>query len=162
VFGGGGDTAVHAVNAKTGEELWRYDTGELRVNATPMTYRLRGRQYLVIAVGGPGPGATLLAFALADAAAAPATPLPMWSPRRPAIRDTPWLSGWPAGDAQRIAARACSQCHAPGVVQASRLTRAQWASQVDAMIARGAQLDDAEIEPLLDYLATHFGAPAHW
>ena len=64
VFGGGGDTAVHAVDARTGADLWSYPTGELKTNGTPMSYRVAGRQFLVIAVGGPGPGARLLAFSL--------------------------------------------------------------------------------------------------
>ncbi len=64
VFGGGGDTAVHAVDARTGADLWSYPTGELKTNGTPMTYRVGGRQFFVIAVGGPGAGAKLLAFSL--------------------------------------------------------------------------------------------------
>jgi quinoprotein glucose dehydrogenase len=64
VFGGGGDTAVHAVDARTGADLWTYPTGDLKTNGTPMSYRVGGRQFLVIAVGGPGAGAKLLAFSL--------------------------------------------------------------------------------------------------
>ena len=64
VFAGGGDVAFHALDKRTGEDLWTYATGGLRTTGTPMTYRVGGRQYVVIAVGGPGSGATLLAFAL--------------------------------------------------------------------------------------------------
>ncbi len=64
VFGGGGDMAVHAVDARTGADLWTYPTGDLKTNGTPMSYRVGGRQFLVIAVGGPGAGAKLLAFSL--------------------------------------------------------------------------------------------------
>jgi len=64
VFAGGGDAAFHAIDARTGAELWSYSTGEANTNGTPMTYRIGGRQYVVIAVGGPGPGAALLAFTL--------------------------------------------------------------------------------------------------
>jgi quinoprotein glucose dehydrogenase len=65
VFVGGGDMALNAVDAKTGETLWR---GELkqRTTATPMTYRTGGtdgRQFLVIATGS-GEHAELVAFAL--------------------------------------------------------------------------------------------------
>jgi len=63
VFVGGGDFAFHAVDKRTGEDLWTYPTGDLKTTGTPMTYRLGGRQYVVIAVGGPGSGATLLSFA---------------------------------------------------------------------------------------------------
>ena len=64
VFAGGGDTAFHAIDKRTGAELWSYATGDTATTGTPMTYRVGGRQYVVIAVGGPGPGAALLAFSL--------------------------------------------------------------------------------------------------
>jgi len=64
VFAGGGDRALHAIDKRSGADLWTYSTGELRTTGTPMTYRAGGRQYVVVAVGGPGSGATLLAFAL--------------------------------------------------------------------------------------------------
>jgi quinoprotein glucose dehydrogenase len=64
VFAGGGDTAFHAIDKRSGADLWSYPTGEATTTGTPMTYRAGGRQYVVIAVGGPGPGAALLAFSL--------------------------------------------------------------------------------------------------
>ncbi len=64
VFVGGGDMAVHAVDASTGQDVWRYDTSGLKTTGTPMTYRVAGHQYVAIAVGGPGSGARLLVFAL--------------------------------------------------------------------------------------------------
>ena len=63
VFVGGGDAALHVVDAATGRELWK---GALprRSSATPMTYRAKnGRQYVVIAVG-TRTDAELVAFAL--------------------------------------------------------------------------------------------------
>jgi quinoprotein glucose dehydrogenase len=65
LFVGGGDAALHAVDADTGKDVW---TGALpsRSSATPMTYRAKnGRQYVVIAVGGRG-DAELVAFALGE------------------------------------------------------------------------------------------------
>jgi quinoprotein glucose dehydrogenase len=64
LFVGGGDAAFHAVDARTGEDLWSYPTAGLMTTGTPMTYRVGGRQFVVIAIGGPGEGAALLAFAL--------------------------------------------------------------------------------------------------
>ena len=64
LFVGGGDQALHAVDPLTGQDLWSYPTGNDKTTGTPMTYRAGGRQYVVIAVGGPGAGARLLAFAL--------------------------------------------------------------------------------------------------
>jgi glucose dehydrogenase len=63
VFAGGGDAAFHAVDSRTGAEVWRVALPR-RANATPMTYRSHsGRQFVVIATGG-GEDAALVAFAL--------------------------------------------------------------------------------------------------
>ena len=64
---------------------------------------------------------------------------------------------WPEGEGSEIARRACHDCHAPIVITASRLTAAQWSARVDAMLAKGAKVEDDEIDVLIDYLATHFG-----
>jgi quinoprotein glucose dehydrogenase len=61
IFVGGGDTALHAVDAATGRDLWTYPLGR-RTTATPMTYRTAsGKQFVVIA-SGSGKDATLSAF----------------------------------------------------------------------------------------------------
>jgi glucose dehydrogenase len=62
VFAGGGDTAFHAVDKSTGQDLWEYPLQE-RTSGTPMTYSSSGRQYVVIAAG-TGAGAHLLCFTL--------------------------------------------------------------------------------------------------
>jgi quinoprotein glucose dehydrogenase len=63
LFAGGGDLAFHAVDMRTGAELWHVALPR-RANGTPMTYRARnGRQYVVIATGG-GEDAALVSFAL--------------------------------------------------------------------------------------------------
>lgn len=64
---------------------------------------------------------------------------------------------WPEGEGSEIARRACHDCHDPIVITASRLTAAQWSARVDAMLAKGAKVEDDEIDVLIDYLATHFG-----
>lgn len=64
---------------------------------------------------------------------------------------------WPEGEGRDIARRACHDCHDPIVIFASRLTAAQWSARVDAMLAKGAKVEDEEIDALIDYLATHFG-----
>ena len=66
-------------------------------------------------------------------------------------------SVWPEGEGREIAERACSQCHDPVVITASRLSAGQWSARVDAMLAKGAKVGDDEIDPLIEYLATHFG-----
>ena len=63
VIGGGGDLALHAVDAANGSEVWHAALPR-RVNGTPMTYRSSGgRQFIVVATGG-GEDASLVAFAL--------------------------------------------------------------------------------------------------
>jgi len=63
VFVGGGDTALHALDATTGAELWKAPLAR-RTTATPMTYRTTsGRQVIAIATGG-GEDAALVAFSL--------------------------------------------------------------------------------------------------
>jgi quinoprotein glucose dehydrogenase len=62
LFAGGGDTALHALDKQTGEDLWMYPLPR-RTTGTPMTYIAGGRQYVVIATG-TGADATLVAFAL--------------------------------------------------------------------------------------------------
>ena len=143
VFAGGGDAAFHAIDKQTGEDLWTYRTGELKTNGTPMTYRVHGRQYVVIAVGGPGAGAALLAFAqpLAPAVALVAPSLP---------------SGGGVVEVERV----CGQCHAFETVVRTRRTRKQWDAQIDAMIGKGAKISDEEFEVIADYLTRHFGLDA--
>jgi quinoprotein glucose dehydrogenase len=64
LFVGGSDLAFHAVDARTGKELWRVPTR--RGTGTPMTYRAKsGRQFVVIATSN-GPDASLVAFALPE------------------------------------------------------------------------------------------------
>lgn len=63
VFVGGGDMALNAVDAMTGETVWRAPLAQ-RSTATPMTYRTTGaddRQFVVIATG-QGEHAELVAF----------------------------------------------------------------------------------------------------
>ncbi|MBB3046578.1 quinoprotein glucose dehydrogenase [Litorivivens lipolytica] len=60
------DRYLRAFDQHTGEEVWRQSL-PFTANATPMTYQINGRQYLVVAAGGHGwsePGDALIAFAL--------------------------------------------------------------------------------------------------
>jgi quinoprotein glucose dehydrogenase len=69
-IGGTTDSRFRAFDAKTGEELWATAL-EANAHATPITYSNKGRQFVVIAVGGGGNFSTtvsdmLVAFALPD------------------------------------------------------------------------------------------------
>jgi glucose dehydrogenase len=63
VIGGGGDLALHAIDAATGSEVWHAALPR-RVNGTPMTYRSSGGRQFVVAATGSGEDASLVAFAL--------------------------------------------------------------------------------------------------
>jgi alcohol dehydrogenase (cytochrome c) len=50
VFFGDNAQALEAVDAKTGTPLWHFTTGQ-SIRASPMSYAVRGRQYVAIAAG---------------------------------------------------------------------------------------------------------------
>ena len=58
VFAGGREGYFFALDARTGEELWRGSVGG-QVSAGPMSYSVGGRQYVAIAAG-----STLFVYAL--------------------------------------------------------------------------------------------------
>ena len=62
------DNYLRAFDSETGKELWKFEL-PAGGQATPMTYTLKGRQFLVIAAGGHGklgtkPGDYVIAFTL--------------------------------------------------------------------------------------------------
>jgi alcohol dehydrogenase (cytochrome c) len=59
VFDGDNEGNFMAFDARTGKNLWHYQTGSPIWGGAPMTYMLDGKQYVVI-----GSGATITAFAL--------------------------------------------------------------------------------------------------
>jgi quinoprotein glucose dehydrogenase len=64
----GMDNVLHAFDSDTGKEIWSYKL-PAGAQATPMTYTLNGKQYIVICAGGHGKlgtkqGDYVLAFAL--------------------------------------------------------------------------------------------------
>jgi glucose dehydrogenase len=74
VFTGTKDKQFLAFDARSGKQLWRYDT-DAGVNAPPVSYAVQGRQYVAVAAGGnyqinAPRGDEVLAFAL-DTGAGP-------------------------------------------------------------------------------------------
>jgi quinoprotein glucose dehydrogenase len=68
ITSGAQDNALHVFDAGSGEDIWKFDL-PASAQATPMTYSIGGKQYLVIAAGGHGvmgtrQGDHVLAFAL--------------------------------------------------------------------------------------------------
>jgi outer membrane protein assembly factor BamB len=57
---GGGDGNLIAFDARTGEDLWHFQTGA-PITAAPITYLLDGKQYVTVASRG-----ALIAFSLPD------------------------------------------------------------------------------------------------
>src|SRR5690349_8240270 len=66
----------------------------------------------------------------------------------------------PPGKGKEIVQQQCISCHAVKVVTGKRATKDQWATLVDQMITRGAQVEDEDIDDLVDYLAKNFGPSA--
>lgn len=53
--------------------------------------------------------------------------------------------------------RVCLSCHEADIVEQQKLTPTGWTRSVEKMMRWGAQIRDAEKQPLVDYLAARFG-----
>ena len=53
--------------------------------------------------------------------------------------------------------RVCLTCHEADIVEQQKLTPTGWTRSVEKMMRWGAQVRDAEKQPLVDYLAARFG-----
>jgi mono/diheme cytochrome c family protein len=51
----------------------------------------------------------------------------------------------------------CTTCHDIGRVRKEKAARAGWEKIVDRMVGKGAKLDDAEREAVVEYLAATYG-----
>lgn len=60
IFAGDDQGFLTALDAETGVPLWHFNTGA-RISASPITYAVRGRQYVAIAAG-----ADVVAFVLPE------------------------------------------------------------------------------------------------
>ena len=160
------DARFRAFDAKTGKELW-YAQLEAAGGATPMTFMGRnGRQYVVIAAGGPGDtdrGGTevypqkLVAFAVPDANA----PRPTASAPGAAAgsvassaRTTPSR----AAEGKALTEMVCTMCHGLGTVTQTGRAPDAWAYVVTEMIGLGAPIDDDQAQAIVDYLSRDFPA----
>lgn len=179
------DSRFRAFDARTGKELWKTSIPSPAI-ATPITYQGKsGRQYVVIAAGGPGVlgnlahGASyrqvLLAFALPKPGEAPVdlsqfAPPP--APKQPtgALRSSmganpsnpasPSLNGevnLPEGPGREDVVSMCGQCHGISTAVAVRRSPDAWHDLIQDMRARGAAGDDAKAGRVHDYLSRYFG-----
>jgi len=63
----------------------------------------------------------------------------------------------PPGEGRDVVAVACTQCHAPSAFTQLRQGPEAWRHQVYDMVLRGAQVQPADIDPAVNYLAANFG-----
>lgn len=152
------DSRFRAFEAKSGKLLWEQPL-EANGHTIPITYLGKdGKQYVAIMAGGGGgffggtPGDSVMAFALGKGAA-PAIVTSKAAPQTAAIPKV-----LPEGPGKALLQRSCgTTCHNLNTALNARRTRAGWVAMVDTMIARGANLKEAEMRVLVDYLTTHFG-----
>ena len=159
------DARFRAYDAKSGKELW-YAQLDAAGGATPMTFTGRdGRQYVVIAAGGPGDtdrGGTelypqkLVAFAL-PAANAPGVTTATSSPAGSSSTPRPTQrAGSSADEGKALAEMVCTMCHGLGTVTMMGRTPDEWAYVVNEMIGLGAPVDDTQAQAVVDYLSRDF------
>ena len=166
------DGDFRAFDARTGRLLWRAGL-EGYGEATPVSYLGRdGKQYVAIAVGGPGllrgvhlsvphPHVRLIAFALGGRYSAPtraSAPLHPDGGAPTGQRQGTASGQLPAGSGRPIVQADCTLCHGIETITRSRFSRAGWQATVRDMMNRGAPLTSAQYQTVVDYLAHHFGA----
>ena len=66
----------------------------------------------------------------------------------------------PDGAGKDATVKVCGTCHPPERGASVRLTRAGWQDVIAKMLTLGAKGTDAELQEVLDYLATHFKGEA--
>ena len=166
------DGDFRAFDARTGRMLWEAGLdgyGE----ATPMSYLgPDGKQYVVIAAGGPGllrgvhlsvpaPKVRLIAFTLDGKPSAPtkASPLSARSEGGGTMQQGRGAAEGqlPPGAGRRIVQQDCTLCHGTDSITRSRFTRAGWQATVRDMMNRGAPVTAGEYQTVVDYLAHNFG-----
>jgi hypothetical protein len=63
----------------------------------------------------------------------------------------------PAGPAKEKVEAACYACHSADILVQQRLTTKQWTATVEKMTRWGAAVSEKDKQPIIDYLAKHFG-----
>src|SRR4051794_14294478 len=175
------DSKFRAFDSGTGKEVWTTDLPSPAM-ATPTVYRGEsGREYVVIASGGPGtvqvPGhfasyrEILIAYALPRSSDAPVdlaqfAPTEMqMRPRGPGNQQSASAPALPAngqvqlpdGPGKQDFLTMCGRCHGVSTALVSRRSPEGWRDVIQDMRARGAQGDDATANRVRDYLSRFFG-----
>jgi len=63
----------------------------------------------------------------------------------------------PDGKGKDLAKKDCNTCHLANVWTKHHYTRDQWDSIIDAMVAKGLNAPDEDLDTIAGYLATYFG-----
>ena len=63
----------------------------------------------------------------------------------------------PAIDGKKLLETSCTGCHDLDTATSPRLSRDEWQDLIARMISRGAQLEDAQVPTLVDYMSRNFG-----
>lgn len=179
------DSRFRAFDSHSGKQLWMTSIPAPAV-ATPVIFRGKsGREYVVIAAGGPGtlpaPGPIssyreiLIAYALprpGEVAVDLAQYAPQPAPERPngfgnstsAPVFPPLPAGLtgevtlPIGEGREDVVSMCGQCHGVSTAVAVRRSSDAWHDLIQDMRSRGAQGDDAKAARVQNYLLRYFGS----
>lgn len=171
------DSRFRAFDSKTGALLWEYPI-DANGHTIPVSYLGKdGKQYIVVMAGGGGGtfGAPLAdsvtAFALGDGTrstehvivtrnAPKLESFPQDASASEPIRASAPAKLTPPQQIQFIEQFCGKQCHGMAVITSQHRNRKQWEATVNGMVARGATGSKAELNLVIDYLATQFGPPA--
>ncbi len=153
------DAGFRAFDSISGKLLWETKL-EANGHTSPITYMGRdNRQYVALtATGGGGylggvASNTLVAFALPDGG----TTTLSKAVALPSAGAFPPVS-LPAAEAKALVQKTCGTgCHSVDVVTSQRMTRAEWNSVVENMVARGARASNTQAGAIVEYLSKVLG-----
>jgi quinohemoprotein ethanol dehydrogenase len=140
LFRGGSDGNFHALDARTGEELWRFQTG-FGADAPAITYEVDGEQFVAIATGGnqsigSANGDALWAFSLKGQVHA------LWPPPPPPTVAGPTGPIAAGADKVEIGVNNIEYRYGPGRIRIKAGTTVTWTNSGDLPhTATGEKLD---------------------
>jgi cytochrome c5 len=112
------------------------------------------RSTSLVLIGAASLACLSAAFAQTTPAAQPAQPSHAGDVAKPA-GDSP-AADLPEGPGKDRLIAVCGACHDPRVVMGQKHDQGEWSELIDQMIARGAQVSDADHEVIAAYLAKNY------
>ncbi len=107
----------------------------------------------MMAIGSNISFAALAALAVALRAETPVMLLPPLAPAKV-------LAAFKHGAGRVETAKACGLCHAPTMITGKHYSADKWADTVDHMVDKGAKVNDADYDTIVNYLARSYGPVA--